>query len=99
VALALYELTANALKFGALSGETGHVEIVWSFVEKPSGKPSFQIRWTESEGPKVAPPNARHFGRVLLEEVVPLSVQGKAKLAFTPGGITYSLTMPQSELI
>jgi two-component sensor histidine kinase len=59
----------------------------------------FEILWTETAGPPVAPPSARHFGRVLLEEVVPLSVQGQAKLAFTPGGIRYSLTMPQSELI
>lgn len=99
VALALYELTANALKFGALSGETGQVEITWSLVDKPPAKAQFQIRWVETEGPKVAPPNARHFGRVLLEEVVPLSVQGKAKLSFTPAGIVYTLTMPQSELI
>jgi PAS domain S-box-containing protein len=99
VALALYELTANALKFGALSGETGQVDIGWSLTEKAAGKPMFQMRWIETGGPKVSPPNARHFGRVLLEEVVPLSVQGKAKLAFTPEGITYSLTMPTSELI
>ncbi|WP_162914134.1 sensor histidine kinase [Taklimakanibacter lacteus] len=99
VALALYELTANALKFGALSGETGQVEITWSLAEKSGAKPQFQIRWIETGGPEVAPPNARHFGRVLLEEVVPLSVQGKAKLAFTPTGISYTLTMPQTELI
>jgi PAS domain S-box-containing protein len=100
VALALYELTANALKFGALSGETGRVDITWSLIAKASeANPLFQILWTETAGPKVAPPNARHFGRVLLEEVVPLSVQGKAKLEFTPEGISYRLTMPQSELI
>lgn len=99
VALALYELTANALKFGALSAETGEIEISWTLSRKSSVGRVFQILWTEKGGPKVMPPNARHFGRVLLEEVVPLSVQGKAKLAFTPDGISYSLTMPQSELI
>ena len=100
VALALYELTANALKFGALSGETGRVNIGWSLVAKDAqSAPLFEIHWTEAAGPKVSPPNARHFGRVLLEEVVPISVGGKAKLDFTPGGITYRLTMPQSELI
>lgn len=100
VALALYELTANALKFGALSAETGRVEIGWSVSAKTSKADSlFQIHWTETGGPRVAPPNARHFGRVLLEEVVPLSVQGNAKLTFTPDGIRYSLSMPQSELI
>ncbi|MGE0240770.1 MAG: HWE histidine kinase domain-containing protein [Parvibaculaceae bacterium] len=100
VALALYELTANALKFGALSGDTGRVDISWTLVaDAAQPKPLFEILWTETAGPKVAPPNARHFGRVLLEEVVPLSVQGKARLEFTPEGISYRLTMPQSELI
>lgn len=99
VALALYELTANALKFGALSGETGEVEISWSTSRDSTAGATFQILWTEKAGPKVSPPNTRHFGRVLLEEVVPLSVQGKAKLNFTPEGISYSLTMPKSELI
>jgi two-component sensor histidine kinase len=100
VALALYELTANALKFGALSGEMGRVDIGWSIVTKDAQpNPLFEIVWTETRGPKVSPPNARHFGRVLLEEVVPISVGGKAKLDFTPEGITYRLSMPQTELI
>jgi two-component sensor histidine kinase len=100
VALALYELTANALKFGALSTEAGRVDITWSLVDKPDqGNPLFEILWTETSGPKVSPPNTRHFGRVLLEEVVPLSVQGNARLEFTPDGISYRLVMPQTELI
>lgn len=100
VALALYELTANALKFGALSSEAGRVDISWARgTQDGQANPLFHVLWTETSGPKVLPPNARHFGRVLLEEVVPLSVQGKAKLEFTPEGISYRLTMPQSELI
>jgi two-component sensor histidine kinase len=100
VALALYELTANALKFGALSVESGRVDISWSLVaQADQSNPLFEILWIEAGGPKVSPPNSRHFGRVLLEEVVPLSVQGNAKLEFTPEGISYRLIMPQSELI
>jgi PAS domain S-box-containing protein len=100
VALALYELTANALKFGALSSESGQVDISWSLLAKTDqANPLFEILWSEAAGPKVSPPNARHFGRVLLEEVVPLSVQGQARLEFTPDGISYRLIMPQSELI
>lgn len=100
VALALYELTANALKFGALSTEAGRVDVTWSLVAKADpGNPLFEILWTETSGPKVSPPNTRHFGRVLLEEVVPLSVQGNARLEFTPDGISYRLVMPQTELI
>jgi hypothetical protein len=38
------------------------------------------------------------LGRILLEEVVPLSVQGSASLGFAAGGVRYHMTMPGSEL-
>lgn len=97
VGLALYELTSNALRYGALSTERGHVVISWSKVHGRDGE-RFQLTWSEKEGPKVSRPETRHFGRVLLEEVVPFSVQGDAALDFTPGGIAYRLSMPASEL-
>lgn len=94
VGLALYELTANAIKHGALSSKTGKIAIRWS----RKGEDEFQLAWTESEGPTVASPQTRHFGRILLEEVVPFAVQGSATLDFTKSGILYRLTMPASEL-
>ena len=97
VGLALYELTANALRYGALSNDSGHVVISWSMIHGRDGE-RFQLRWSEKEGPKVSRPESRHFGRILLEEVVPFSVQGDAALDFTPGGIAYRLSMPASEL-
>jgi hypothetical protein len=43
-------------------------------------------------------PEAKHFGRILLEEVAPLSVQGQAKLDFAQNGIIYKMSMPATEL-
>ena len=97
VGLALYELTANALRYGALSTESGRIVISWARRQGRGGE-RFDLSWSEKEGPKVARPQARHFGRILLEEVVPFSVQGDAELDFTPGGIAYRLSMPASEL-
>jgi two-component sensor histidine kinase len=100
VGLALYELTANALKFGALSGSTGEVSIRWSLHDQDGEAPSqFTLHWQESNGPQVGAPDQRHFGRILLEQVVPISVQGKASMTFEAGGIHYSLSMPASELL
>jgi two-component sensor histidine kinase len=100
IGLALYELTANALRFGALSNARGCVKIRWGFVKLQETDPTeFHLRWREEEGPAVLVPDHRHFGRILLEEVVPLSVQGSATLTFKAEGIEYFLTMPASELI
>jgi hypothetical protein len=43
--------------------------------------------------------NRRHLGRILLDQVVPIAVQGNASLKFESSGIGYCLTMPTSELI
>lgn len=100
VGLALYELTANALRFGALSGSKGEVRIRWFLHDREGDEPSlFTLLWEESEGPPVQTPDKRHFGRILLEQVVPIAVQGSASLNFEASGIHYSLTMPASELI
>jgi two-component sensor histidine kinase len=100
VGLALYELTANALRFGALSGSTGEVSIRWFLHGEEGGTPAlFTLCWKESHGPPVQRPNKRHFGRILLEQVVPIAVQGSASLKFEANGISYCLTMPTSELL
>jgi two-component sensor histidine kinase len=99
VGLALYELTTNAMKYGALSNSCGRVKIHWhvhNAADPQDDKLAF--RWEEHNGPHVPEPGTRHFGRILLEEVVPLSVQGDATLAFTPDGISYELVMSASEL-
>lgn len=99
VGLALYELTTNAMKYGALSNSQGRVEIHWHVHHATSPQDDkLAFHWEEQHGPHVPAPGTRHFGRILLEEVVPLSVQGEAKLAFTPGGVSYDLVMPASEL-
>lgn len=98
VGLALYELTANALRHGALSGEEGVVLIRWSSGSDGPDGDTFTLTWKETKGPAVAQPRSRHFGRILLEEVVPFAVQGEAQLDFSPQGVRYSLTMPMSEL-
>lgn len=97
--LALYELTTNALKYGALSNGAGRVKIRWTVHHAADPQDdTLTFAWEERGGPPVREPGERHFGRVLLEEVVPLSVQGSSHLQFTECGIHYGLVMSASEL-
>ena len=99
IGLALHELTTNALKHGALSSRNGRVKIRWALSgRQEQGPQKFSLSWEETGGPAVRVPEAKQFGRIILEEVAPLSVQGQAKLDFAEGGITYEMTMPVSEL-
>lgn len=88
LSLALHELATNAVKFGALSVETGHVDVRWT--AKPSG--GFELTWTESGGPTVSAPVRRGFGSTLLEQVTPRELNGDVKVDYRPAGVTVSLT-------
>jgi len=54
VGLALHELATNASKYGALSTETGSVEVCWRL----DGN-IFAMNWTERGGPPVSAPTHR----------------------------------------
>lgn len=60
--MALHELGTNAVKYGALSVESGHVEVEWSVVD--GGR--LAVVWREVGGPPVTPPATRGFGSRLL---------------------------------
>jgi PAS domain S-box-containing protein len=92
--LALHELGANAVKYGALSSETGRIEVTWKAA--PSG--GFELVWTERNGPIVTPPTRRGFGSTLLERVTGRELGGAARLDFRPEGLRAVLSAGVSAL-
>ena len=87
LALGLHELAANAVKFGALSVETGRVSLRWARL--PDG--GFELTWTESGGPTVSPPTRRGFGSTLLEQVTGRELNGEAAIDYRPAGVQVRL--------
>jgi PAS domain S-box-containing protein len=83
LALGLHELAANAVKFGALSVETGRVDLRWSRT-KDGG---FELVWTESGGPTVVAPARRGFGSTLLEQVTSRELHGDTAIDYRPSGV------------
>jgi len=83
LSLALHELATNAVKFGALSVEGGHVEVSWT---RPEGG-GFELSWLESAGPTVSPPVRRGFGSTLLEQVAGRELKGEAVIEYRPSGV------------
>ena len=92
--LALHELGANAIRYGALSTETGKVDIKWAAREGGG----FELTWTERNGPSVSRPTHRGFGSTLLERVTGKELGGKASLDFRPEGLRAVLTADDSAL-
>ncbi len=89
VGLALHELTTNAGKYGALSKDTGDLEIGWA----TEGE-TFTMSWTERYGPPVSPSSRRGFGTVVMREMAERSLDGKVELDYAPSGVTWRLTCP-----
>jgi len=89
VGLALHELATNAGKYGALSKDTGGVEIDW----KTEGE-TFTMSWTERDGPLASPSPQRGFGTIVMKEMAERSVDGKVDLDYAPSGVIWRLTCP-----
>jgi len=87
LSLALHELATNAVKFGALSADTGHVSLRWT-ARKGGG---FELVWTETGGPTVAAPSRRGFGSTLLEQVTPRELNGDVQVDYHPSGVSVRL--------
>ncbi len=60
LSLVLHELSANALKYGALSAKTGTLRLDWGFKPDGTGQ-EFEFRWREAGGPLVEPPRKQGF--------------------------------------
>jgi PAS domain S-box-containing protein len=94
IGLALHELATNAGKYGALSIDTGRVDISWG-----TDHDTFTMSWTERDGPAVPPPERRGFGAIVMEAMTERSVGGAVDLDYAPSGVTWRLTCPAANTL
>jgi two-component sensor histidine kinase len=97
--MALHELATNAAKHGALSTPSGRVKIRWQRVTGTNGTSLVRLLWIETGGPPSAPPARKGFGHVVLERLVPNSLSGTSQLDWRPGGLVWTLEMPESNVV
>jgi PAS domain S-box-containing protein len=82
IGLALYELATNAGKYGALSVDTGRVDVRWRLEGD-----IFMMSWTEHSGPPVSPPERHGFGSTVVDSMMKQSVGGEVELNYPPSGL------------
>ena len=90
IGLALHELATNALKFGALSVSEGRVVVHWLLARETD---RLFISWEEENCP-ASDKQQNGFGRLVLEEVVPVALEGNAHLSFESGCLKWVLEVP-----
>jgi two-component sensor histidine kinase len=93
LAMGIHELATNAVKYGALSNQTGRVEIRWR-LEPEVDPPRLILDWRECEGPAVKVPESRGFGSRLLERGLAQELGGEVKITFDAAGVRCRITAP-----
>ena len=107
-ALALHELTTNALKHGVLSRPGGHLEVTWRLVPDPAAAPRLQVEWTETGVPVAEPDGVatdsaalprKGYGRELIERALPYQLKAQTSYEITPEGVRCTIIVPVSSTL
>jgi len=93
LALVIHELATNSLKYGALSADTGLLDISGNMAE---GEVS--LVWTERGGPSVEPPKNTGYGSKLLSRMVTGQLGGSMQTDWSPEGAVIRLMFDVEKL-
>jgi two-component system, chemotaxis family, CheB/CheR fusion protein len=98
LAMALYELTTNALKYGALGKRNGRLGIHWR-AETENGAPWIFVDWKERGVDTARAPagsNEDGSGRRLIEDALPYQFGARTTFAIEPDGVHCTIALPLS---
>ncbi len=94
LALTFHELATNAVKYGALHNDCGHVDIGWQVAGE-----KLRLRWQEQGGPRIgAAPAAAGFGSRLVTATVTRQLNGTLHHDWRPEGLAVSMEIPVASL-
>lgn len=93
LAMALHELATNAVKYGALSNDTGQVCVHWGITDD-AVPARLWFRWSESGGPTVIPPTRTGFGSRMIKLALANELGGTAEIDFQTGGVVFVAEAP-----
>ncbi len=94
-ALALHELTTNAVKYGGLKDDNGWLRVTWEVVRDRRGRHRLALRWTES-GVAVRPQTVtrRGYGTELIQEALAYALEADVEYELGSDGVRCRIEMP-----
>jgi two-component sensor histidine kinase/CheY-like chemotaxis protein len=98
IGMVIHELSTNTIKYGALSGDEGRIEIAWE-IDSNSADPVFLMRWTERDGPPLVAPTRRGFGTTVVTKMVEMSLDGTTILDYSTNGLIWRLACPLKNVL
>ncbi len=95
MSLLFHELATNALKYGALSQDAGHVSVTWR-VDGLEADAVVALEWREVGGPPVSAPERSGFGSKLIR--MGLIGTGGVEAHYDPRGLVVGFSAPLAQL-
>ena len=87
--MAIHELSTNAVKYGALRGNNGRLDVHWEL-----DGTTMRLTWLEA-GPNFTPPTERRgFGTTVLESMVGRSLGAEVKRTVHDDGLEWTFAIP-----
>lgn len=96
LAMLFHELSANAIKHGALSNQEGKVCVAWE--ELRGAAPALNLRWSESGGPSVVPPERDGFGSKVVNRIISRQLQADVTTKWDEAGIRLTAHIPLAKI-
>lgn len=90
--LVFHELANNALRYGALSHATGHIDVAWRKTGDGDGR--VDVSWQERGGPTARMPAREGFGFRIIKSGIAETPGGRATVSASEGGLTWDLGFP-----
>jgi two-component sensor histidine kinase/CheY-like chemotaxis protein len=98
VGMVVHELSTNTVKYGALSGDDGRIEIEWNVAERGASE-FFSASWTEHGGPPVTPPAHCGFGTTVITKMIEMGLDGEAQLTYGASGLVWQFACPLANVL
>lgn len=95
-AMALHELTTNAVIYGALSQPGARLDVRWHVEPEADGEPWLHVVWQESGvamPPADSRPQGTGQGRNLIEGALPYQLRARTTYVMAPDGVRCSIAM------
>ena len=96
VHMGLHEMATNAAKYGALSVESGRLDVSWRVLE--ADPPGLRFEWVESGVPNLKPPTREGFGTRLIK-AVGRELDARVEPELRPDGMAFRWTTHASEKV
>lgn len=93
VALALHELATNAAKYGALSTDSGKLQVRWR-----TGDDALVLDWIETGGPPTVKPARLGFGLTIVRSSIEAQFRGGVSYDWRSEGLSCRLSIPAAQI-